>query len=131
LDYYILTNNKLVLETYSKTHNVRFVECGLKEILSTAGKFIEDGDILLTHPMYGSVKPNETPYRSMLLQPAGRNPGSGFPPIDFESARLVQSAIEATEKFLFKKEFTDPQLIDDLQVVDLSLLSSAIASADM
>ena len=130
MKYFILTNNKLAAEEFGGTHDVRFVEGGLKDVLLTARDMINTGAILLSHPMYGSVKPNETPYRSLLMQDgntAGRN-GSGS--VDSESVRLIGNAVSTVEKFIVKKEITNPRLLLDYQVVDLSLLKSAIESAD-
>ena len=130
MKYFILTNNKLAAEEFGRTHDVRFVEGGLKDVLFTARDMINTGAILLSHPMYGSVKPNETTYRSLLMQDgntAGRN-GSGS--VDPESVRLIGNAVSTVEKFIVKKEITNPRLLLDYQVVDLSLLKSAIESAD-
>ena len=69
-------------------------------------------------------------YFSLLMQDgntAGRN-GSGS--VDPESVRLIGNAVSTVEKFIVKKEITNPRLLLDYQVVDLSLLKSAIESAD-
>ena len=131
MKYYILTNNSQAVEEFGKTHDVRFVDGGLKDVLIRARDLINTGDILLSHPLYGSVKPNETPYRSILLQ-QGKPQAGGLPaPADPESVRLIGNAISVFEKFIDKKEVTDPRLLDDFQVVDLSLLRSAVSSADL
>ena len=49
---------------------------------------------------------------------------------DPESVRLIGNAVSAFEKFPAKKEVTDPRLLEDFMVVDLSLLRSAVESAD-
>ena len=131
MKYYILTNNSQAVEEFGKTHDVRFVDGGLKDVLITARDQINKGDILLSHPLYGSVKPNETPYRSILLQQGKPQADGGPAPADPESVRLIGNAISAFEKFIDKKEITDPGLLDDFQVVDLSLLRSAVGSADL
>ncbi len=130
MKYYILTNNTHVVDAYSKSHDVRFVEGGLKELLVSARDLIDEGAILLNHPLYGSVKPNETPFRSLLLQPINHNPELGCPPVDVESVRLIELAIHTMEKFSVKKEFKDPSVMEDLRVVDLSLLTCAVEAAD-
>ena len=130
MKYYILTNNSQVAEEFGKTHDVRFVEGGLRDVLLKARDQINQGDILLNHPLYGSVKPNETPYRSLLLQ-QGKSGDSKRPAAaDPESVRLIGNAVSAFEKFIDKATVTDPRLLDDFQVVDLSLLRSAVESAD-
>ena len=130
MDYYILTNNMRAAETFETTHQIRFVEGGLRDILIQARDRINKGDILLSHPLYGSVKPNETPYRSLLLQQGKPNEDTGTAPIDLQSVRLIGNAISVSEKFIDKKEVADLRLLDDFQVIDLSLLRSAVESAD-
>lgn len=131
MNYYILTNNSQAKEEFEQTHNVRFVDGKLIDVLITARDLINNGAVLLSHPLYGSVKPNETPYRSILLR-EGKPQADGLPaPADLESVRLIGNAISAFEKFIDKKEVTDPRLLDDFQVVDLSLLRSAVESADL
>lgn len=130
MEYYILTNNSQAVEEFGTTHDVRFIEGGLKEVLLAARDLINKGAILLSHPMYGSVKPNETPYRSLLLQDGRISAETGCAPADPESVKLIGNAISSFNKFIVKKEITDPQLLEDFQVVDLSLLRSAVSSAD-
>lgn len=130
MKYYILTNNSQAVEEFGKTHDVRFVEGGLRDVLLRARDLINKGDILLNHPLYGSVKPNETPFRSLLLQQAKSVNEERPAPADPESVRLIGNAISASEKFIDKTTVTDPKLLDDFQVVDLSLLRSAVESAD-
>ena len=130
MKYFILTNNSLAAEEFGKTHDVRMVDGKLIDVLIRARDLINEGAILLSHPLYGSVKPNETPFRSILLQ-QGKPQAGGLPaPADPESVRLIGNAISAFEKFIDKKEVTDPGLLEDFQVVDLSLLRSAVESAD-
>ena len=130
MKYFILTNNSLAAKEFGETHDVRFVDGSFKDVLIRARDLINQGDILLSHPLYGSVKPNETPYRSLLLQQGKSMTGDLPAPADAESVRLIGNAISAFEKFTGKKEVTNPQLLEDFQVVDLSLLRSAVESAD-
>ena len=69
MNYCILTNNPLAEKKYGETHNVIFVNGGFKDVIMEARNMVSQGAVLLTHPLYGSVKPNETPYRSILIQP--------------------------------------------------------------
>lgn len=129
MKYFILTNNSLAAEEFGKTHDVRMVDGKLIDVLITARDLISQGAVLLNHPLYGSVKPNETPFRSLLLQQGKSGPGE-IPAADPESVRLIGNAVSAFEKFTGKKEVTDPRLLDDFRVVDLSLLRSAVEAAD-
>ena len=130
MKYFILTNNSLAAEEFGETHDVRMVDGKLIDVLITARDHINRGAVLLNHPLYGSVKPNETPFRSLLLQQGKSQAGDVPAKPDPESVRLIGNAVSAFEKFIGKKEVTDPQLLDDFRVVDLSLLRSAVESAD-
>ena len=136
--YFILTNNPMAVDRFASSHEVCFVQGTLMDVLVHARDQIHNGAVLLTHPLYGSVKPNETPYRSLLLGKkrilAGnsgeeKENSNGCIP-DAESVRLIGNAISTARKFIDKKEITDPRLLNDFQVVDLSLLESAVESAD-
>jgi hypothetical protein len=130
MKYFILTNNSLAAEEFGDTHDVRMVDGKLIDVLITARDLINQGAVLLNHPLYGSVKPNETPFRSLLLQ-QGKSAAGDIPAKpDPESVRLIGNAVSAFEKFIDKKEVTDPRLLEDFSVVDLSLLRSAVESAD-
>lgn len=130
MKYFILTNNSLAADELGATHDVRLIDGKLIDVLVKARDLINEGDVLLSHPLYGSVKPNETPFRSILLQQGKSKNGELPPPADPDSVRLIGNAIRAFEKFIDKKEVTDPRLLEDFMVVDLSLLRSAVESAD-
>ncbi|MBR2674732.1 MAG: GrdX family protein [Mogibacterium sp.] len=128
MKYRILTNNPMVAEEFNLTHEVAYSDISAKEILGRASEGISNGEILLNHPLYGSLKPNETPYRSLLLR---KKEDISFTAItNEESAALIVKALGAYEKFTDKKETTDTKLLKDYQVVDLSLTASAVAAAD-
>ena len=130
MKYVILTNNPLAADEFKETHDVEFIDGKLIDVLIKARDMVNCGAVLLNHPLYGSVKPNETPYRSLLIKrPAAPADGS-FPAADPESVRLIGNAVNAFSKFIVKKEITNQSLLEDFQVVDLSLLKSAVAAAD-
>ncbi len=130
MKYFILTNNSQAAEEFGVTHDVRYIDGKLIDVLLAARDLINEGAILLNHPLYGSVKPNETPFRSLLLQQGKSASGDTPAKPDPESVRLIGNAVSAFEKFPAKKEVTDPRLLEDFMVVDLSLLRSAVESAD-
>ncbi len=64
----IISNNKLVNENLSTHAEVLFSEMTLLETMEKARDLIHKGYILLTHPLSGSIKPNDTPYKSIALE---------------------------------------------------------------
>ncbi|ACV23532.1 hypothetical protein Shel_25250 [Slackia heliotrinireducens DSM 20476] len=121
--YFVLTNNPMVQEEVAPGTKVVFKAVGFKQILEEAARYIEGGHQLLTHPLSGSVKPGETPYKSMLLA------NEAAETMDSASVRLISSAIAACDKFTDKSQAYNEQTLRDLQVVDLSLISGAMGSA--
>ena len=111
---YLLSNNPLVLEKYPQGE---FIEGPIWEVLIRARNYIHQGYKLLTHPLAGSIKPNQTPYKSLLLQKR-----KDRKLVDFSSLQLIESALAAWEKFGPARQITE--VLHDLQVIDLSLLEA-------
>ncbi len=127
----IVTNNDKVYQKHQGRLAVLFLPDGdYLAVLEKARDLIHQGAALLSHPQSGSMKPNQTPYRSVLLSwesPAaegGRRPT----PTDTESVLLIESSIETARKFLAAKK-TPPwpaAVKEDFKTVDLSIIDSAI-----
>ena len=67
-DFLILTNNPLVFTCMSDRFRIVFSpELTYREILVKARDLVYIGHTLYTHPLSGSVKPNETPYKSVVV----------------------------------------------------------------
>ena len=97
MNYIVMTNNPLVLSKLNDTHNVIYQKLSYEGLLKLVRDRIYEGHRLLTHPLSGSVKPNETPYKSVLLSGQKEK-------IDEESVRLIESAILACQKFQDKSK---------------------------
>lgn len=123
-NYIIITNNPLVLEKLDKKRNVIYKEISYEEILKDVRDRIHDGHRLLTHPLSGSVKPNETPYKSILIS-------EGKEKMDEWSVQMIENAISACGKFEFKSDRYKPEVYKDFQLIDWTLLESGLASADV
>ncbi len=116
----IVTNNKLV---DSEFENVEYLEgCKYLEVLIYCRDKIHKGHKLLTHPLSGSVKPNETPYKSVVLS-------DEIGTLDFESLDIIESAIATTKKFLNNSEVRNwpERILYDFQIIDLGLVKGALS----
>lgn len=123
-NYRIITNNPLVLDRLKETHDVVYREISYEEILREVRDRIHEGHTLLSHPLSGSVKPNETPYKSIMIS---ERKGE----VDEGSVKLIENAIQACRKFIFKSDLYEEPVYDDFQLIDWSLLESGMASADV
>lgn len=122
-DYIILTNNPLVFEKLADTHNVVYKDISYEELLKEARDRIHEGHSLLSHPLSGSVKPKETPYKSVMIS---KRKGE----VDQRSLSLIENAIQACGKFEDKTGKFKQKVYEDFQLIDWTLLDSGLASAD-
>jgi hypothetical protein len=95
------------------------VEGTLRDVLQQARNFIHQGHRLINHPLAGSVKPNETPYKSLVLS-------SSKVSLDYNSLCLIESAIEVTDKLPLLERNWEEKVDQDFQFIDLTLLRTAI-----
>lgn len=124
MSFTILTNNPLVEERLSERCAVELVDLSHLELLKLVRKRAHEGFKLLTHPLAGSVKPNETPYRSVLLSRKAGQP-------DAASVSMAEQSVLTCEKF-GKPRFPEMsrQMREDFQLIDCSLIESALPSAE-
>jgi len=124
LKYFVLTNNPMVWEKVAPGKKVVFERGDMRHLYEKAQSYVARGHRLLTHPLSGSVKPGETPYKSILMT---ADAASG---VDANSCRLLANALDACGKFADKSHLYNEKTLHDLQIVDYSLLEGAIASAE-
>ena len=66
----LVTNNDRVYEKYKDVCNVILME-NYEAVMIKVRDLVYDRHILLTHPQASSLKPNQTPYRSIAVYPKG------------------------------------------------------------
>ena len=118
-DFRIITNNPLVREKLGQDYQVEFYECSYEDVLEKVKDEVYRGCKLLTHPLSGSVKPNETPYKSVMVSvSAGK--------ADLMGIEIIERAIASCGKFEFKSDQYAPQVYEDFRLIDYTLISSAL-----
>lgn len=120
----IITNNPKVKDEYSVDYEVIFIDGGYRDVLVKVRDLIHVGYKLLTHPLMGSLKPNETPYRTVAVSDDAAQ-------ADYDSIILIEDAIITYDKFAcFKRpdrgENTPERLKEDFMLIDFSLIASAL-----
>ena len=118
----LITNNILVYEKYKDKMEVIFNEkLDYISILEMVRNKVHEGYGLLTHPLSGSIKPNETPYKSILLSSEKAN-------LDESGLMILEESILTARKFLNDKatpKWTE-SILDDFRVIDYSLISNVL-----
>ena len=116
----LITNNPKFKSFKDKRIEVILHENSYMDILEITRDYVHRNYKILTHPLYGSVKPNETVYRTILIEENDK--------LDNNSVMLISEAIETFKKF--KKNKITPnwteQVKDDFSVIDYDLLKNAI-----
>ena len=122
--YRIVTNNSLCRDKYQELIPVDFLEGkGYMDVLLAVRDYIQKGWRLETHPMTGSLKPNQTPYQSIMVSELPREQE------EFYSQEMtIENSILSCRKFLEIKQTPNwtEEIRKDFMIVDLSLIEGAI-----
>jgi len=121
-DFYIITNNPLVRDKLGTQYTVEFYDIPYEEIFRRVRDQVHQGHLLLSHPLSGSIKPRETPYKSVMVS---KSRGA----LDSQSLLIMEQCIETCKKFKFKYTSLPQRVLDDFQLVDFTLIDSAVGSA--
>ncbi len=118
----IITNNEKVFKKYKNSYEVLFLEgSNYVDVLNETRNKVHRGYKIITHPMAGSLKPNQTPYKSIIIEE-----GNGV--TDYESVTLIENSIESANKFLKYKATPkwNEKILKDFETVDLSFMENVV-----
>lgn len=94
----------------------------LQEVMIKVRDLIHSNYKLETHPLTGSVKPVQNPFRTIILSKGTE--------LDFTSLEMIDNSIEKVN--MFQKVHTErtypEQILLDYQEIDFSLMNTAIQS---
>ena len=117
----IVTNNPLVKEKIEENYNIDFVDGGILDVMEKLRDMIHTGSVLLTHPLSGSIKPGQTPYKSVMIHTVKGN-------VDADSLLMIEDAIANCKKFVKRADEFREGTDDDKRFIDYTLISSGIES---
>lgn len=119
----LITNNDKVLEKYRDKLKCIFVEDYRKVLLKTRD-FVYDRHILLSHPQASSLKPNQTPYRSVLVYPKDEQDSN------MKDVMLIEKCIEVFNQWQeiakTPKDY-DNNVSEDFKTIDLSVIDNIMS----
>ncbi len=126
----ITNNDRAAAEWKEKIGRIILLKT-YEEVLTTTRDLLHTGCRLLTHPQASSLKPNQTPYRSILLYGEGEGKCAeavSRKDICVEDILRIESAIEAFHKWNDIKTIPqyDEKTADDYKTIDLSMLEHVL-----
>lgn len=119
----IVTNNPLVTEKFAEECPLDFVDGSYGDVLIEVNRqIIEEKVQLLSHPLSGSIKPNETYYKTIFISETNSQV------IDLESLEYSESAMTVYEKFIQNKQRPNRSLavLRDFALVDFYIAQSTL-----
>ena len=118
MKFIAVTNNLAFKEKYETQFEVSYHDVTLRELFIIVRDKVHVGYKLLTHPMSGSVKPNETPFKTIFISKDDNK-------VMIDSLALIEGAIVTFDKFA-ERNIDYKGKIEDFQLVDMSLAESAL-----
>lgn len=118
----IVTNNKYVYEKYKDTIEIKYDgDFTYLDVLEFVRDKIHKGHKLMTHPLSGSVKPNETPYKTIMISKDKNT-------MDYNDLMIIEESIATAKKFIHNKPTPNwtERVLDDFRVIDLSLIDNVM-----
>ena len=110
----VITNNPKMREIPREGEiihiNLLWQEGGLGDVLKRARDLVHQGWRLLNHPLASSLKPNQTPYKTLIL--------SQGTDLDSQSLRVLEGAIAMKEN-LGTFSGGEELIMEDLQTIEL------------
>ena len=118
MKFIAVTNNLAFKEKYESQFEISYHDVTLRELFVIVRDKVHVGYKLLTHPMSGSVKPNETPFKTIFISKDDHK-------FTIDSLSLIEGAIMTHDKFA-ARNIDYRGKIEDFQLVDMSLAESAL-----
>lgn len=125
----IVTNNPLV-EAYISAHGldnyyqIVWIEGYTEDVLRRVRNLCHSHHRLITHPLTGSIKPNQTPFKTVVLEQGDAKV------VDLESVQLAEAGLGKALDLL--KSRPRPEVAfrfsDDFAVIDLDFFKSYLLS---
>lgn len=122
-----ITNNPMLMDRGFT--DLEFYETDVLELFREVLKKVTSGYRLLSHPLTGSIRPDITPYKTVLLSGTA---GS----VDMESVTLIEKAIRYAEDLYRMREVPvyrkwGKAALEDFQCIDLSIVERALEVEEM
>lgn len=115
----LITNNDRVYEKYKNQLTCILLE-KYEEVLIKVRDLVYDKHVLLTHPQASSLKPNQTPFRSVIVYPKGAEDNT-------KDILLIEKCIEVFNQWqnIAKSPSSyEKKVENDFKTIDLSVIEN-------
>lgn len=117
----LVTNNDRVYKKYKDDMEVILLD-SYRDVLIKVRDLVYDRHILLTHPQASSLKPNQTPFRSVMVYPKGSED-------NMKDIMLIEKCIETYDQWQEIAATPDhyQKLVEeDFKTIDLSVIENIV-----
>lgn len=116
-----VTNNDRAAEKFSSRAQQVILLENYRDVLVQARDLIYAGHKLLSHPQCSSLKPNQTPYRTIVIYGVRQK-------VDFNDVSLIEKAIETYDKWqdIRATPVYNEKIAYDYKTIDLSMIENII-----
>lgn len=117
----LVTNNDRVYEKYKDEMKILLLD-SYKDVLVKVRDLVYDRHILLTHPQASSLKPNQTPFRSVMVYPKGEEDNT-------KDIMLIEKCMETYEqwqKIAVTPNDYQKSVEEDFKTIDLSVIENIV-----
>lgn len=117
----IVTNNDRVAEKYIDVTNIEMCET-YEDVLLKTRDLVYNKHILLTHPQASSLKPNQTPFRSIIVYPKGEDD-------NIKDVMMIDKCIQVYNEWQEispSPEAYKEKVANDFKTIDLSVIDNVI-----
>ena len=117
----LITNNDRVYEKYKDELKVILLDT-YEEVLIKVRDMVYDKHIHLTHPQASSLKPNQTPYRSVAVYPRGKDD-------NMKDILLIEKCLQVYyewQEIAPSPEKYEARVANDFKTIDLSVVDNII-----
>lgn len=117
----LVTNNDRVYEKYKEQMEVQLLD-SYREVLFKVRDLVYDRHLLLTHPQASSLKPNQTPFRSIMVYPKGQEDNTN-------DILLIEKCIETYQQWqdiAATPNDYQKSVAEDFKTIDLSVIENIV-----
>ena len=109
----ILTNNPAVVSMYPMESCM--ISGNVMDVFIAVRNAVHKGARIISHPLSGSIKPNDSPYKSIVITVSTGK-------LDVKSLNIIEDAISVLSRLTIKNRDYDESVLEDFRIIDLDII---------